>query len=103
MNMHSGNDGNERRNTIGRWVFWGFALIAIYFLFTEHRAHTLSALPYLLLAACPLMHLFHHHGGHGHQSGHGGQSGSGPGRDQAVSPDVPNGPGQDKQQNVSGE
>jgi hypothetical protein len=24
-------------------------------------------LPYLLILACPLMHLFHHHGGHGHQ------------------------------------
>jgi hypothetical protein len=39
--------------------------VAAYFLFTEHLAHTLSALPYLLLAACPLMHFFMH-GGHGH-------------------------------------
>jgi hypothetical protein len=50
----------------GRWVFWGFALVAGYFLITEHRAHLVSFLPYLLLAACPLMHLFHH-GGHGHR------------------------------------
>lgn len=48
-----------------RWVFIGFALVAGYFLFTEHRAHVMAALPYLLLAACPLMHLFMHHG-HGH-------------------------------------
>lgn len=46
--------------------------IASYFLLTEHLAHTLGALPYLLLAACPLMHLFmhHDHGGHAHPPGH---------------------------------
>jgi hypothetical protein len=36
-----------------------------FFLWTEHRAHLLGALPYLILLACPLMHLFHH-GGHRH-------------------------------------
>ena len=49
----------------GRWVFWGFLLIAGYFLFTEHRAHIVPYLPFLLLLACPLMHMFHNHGGHG--------------------------------------
>jgi hypothetical protein len=29
-------------------------------LLTEHRAHLLGVLPYLLLALCPLMHNFHH-------------------------------------------
>jgi hypothetical protein len=48
-----------------RWVFWGFALIAAFFLITEHRAHVYEYLPLLLLLACPLMHLFHGHGGHG--------------------------------------
>jgi hypothetical protein len=53
-------------------VLLGFLVIAGYFLWTEHRAHAvagLSYLPYLLLLACPLMHLFHgghHHGGHKH-------------------------------------
>ncbi|MGN5478687.1 DUF2933 domain-containing protein [Cupriavidus basilensis] len=38
-----------------------------YFLWTEHRAHVIQFLPFLLLASCPLMHLFMHHGhGHGH-------------------------------------
>ena len=50
------------------WVFWGFILIIGYFLITEQRAHAIQYLPFLLLLACPLMHLFH--GGHGH--GHGG-------------------------------
>lgn len=45
--------------------------VAAYFLLTEHLAHVLGILPYLLLLACPLMHLFMH-GGHGHR--HGGRS-----------------------------
>ena len=53
------------------WVFWGFVLTAGFFLITEHRAHVFQYLPFLLLAACPLMHLFHRHGGHG---GHGGDA-----------------------------
>lgn len=53
-----------------RWVFWGFVAVAAFFLFTEHRAHVLGILPYLLLAACPLMHLFMHHGHGGHHHRH---------------------------------
>lgn len=48
-----------------RWVFWGFAAIAAFFLITEHGAHLLGVLPFLLILACPLMHIFGHHG-HGH-------------------------------------
>lgn len=47
-----------------RWVFWAFVAVAGFFLITEHTAHVLGILPYLLLAACPLMHLFMHHGHH---------------------------------------
>lgn len=36
----------------------------MYFLLTEHRAHFFGALPFLILLACPLMHVFMHHGGH---------------------------------------
>jgi hypothetical protein len=55
---------------IGRIVFWGFAAAAAYFLWTEHRAHTVQILPWLLVAACPLMHLFMHRGhGHRHDGG----------------------------------
>jgi hypothetical protein len=35
-------------------------------LWTEHRAHVIQALPWLLVLLCPLMHLFHGHGGHHH-------------------------------------
>jgi hypothetical protein len=41
----------------------GFLAIAAFFLWEEHKAHLLGALPYVLLLLCPLMHLFH--GGHG--------------------------------------
>lgn len=43
----------------------GFLAIAGFFLFTEHQAHVLGALPFLLVALCPLLHLFGH-GGHDH-------------------------------------
>lgn len=51
------------------WILAAFLAIAAFFLFTEHRAHLLGALPFLLLLACPLMHLFMH-GGHGAHGGH---------------------------------
>jgi hypothetical protein len=51
------------------WVFMGLAVAGGVLLFTEHRAHVLGLLIWLPLLACPLMHLFMHHGhgGHGHQ------------------------------------
>jgi hypothetical protein len=41
-------------------VFLGFAAVGGFFLLTEHRAHVFQVLPWLLVAACPLMHFFHH-------------------------------------------
>lgn len=42
------------------------SLLGVYFLVT-HTGHVLTALPYLFLLACPLLHLFGHgHGGHRH-------------------------------------
>ena len=45
--------------------------VATYFLLSEHRAHFFTALPFLLLLSCPLMHVFMHgsHGGHGGDHG----------------------------------
>lgn len=61
---------HARHSGRSKWVLAGFLLVAAFFLWTEHRAHLLGALPYLLLLACPLMHLFHHgHGGHRHHHG----------------------------------
>ena len=36
-----------------------------FLIFTGHSAHLLGVLPYLLILACPLMHIFMH-GGHAH-------------------------------------
>ena len=57
------------RGGTGRWVFVGFVLIAGYFLLTEHRAHVVQFLPFVLLLACPLLHMLHGHGGHGRHGG----------------------------------
>jgi hypothetical protein len=74
MNRH----GHETEPTAPR-SFWRsrsgvtllvFLGIAAFYLLTEHTAHLLGALPYLLVLACPLMHLFMH-GGHGRHAGHG--------------------------------
>jgi len=66
-------DSSKETKFRTKWVFIGFLVIAAYFLVTEHRAHLSGWLSsywiWLLLLACPLMHLFMH-GGHG---GHGGQ------------------------------
>jgi hypothetical protein len=66
----SHNDGKAQ--SAAKWVFISFLLVAGYFLIMEHRAHlggVLYYLPFLLLLACPLLHLFHHggHGGGGHR------------------------------------
>jgi len=45
-----------------------FLALGSFFLWTEHRAHLFGALPYILVLACPLMHLFLH-GGHGRHDG----------------------------------
>lgn len=52
---------------IAMLVFLG---IAAFFLITEHLAHIIPILPWLLLLVCPLMHVFMHrtHGGHNHHS-----------------------------------
>ena len=42
---------------------------ATYFLLMEHRQHVWQYLPFIILLACPFMHVFMH-GGHGGHSGH---------------------------------
>lgn len=65
----------ERQNHRSKWVLVGFLAVAAFFLWTEHRAHLLGMLPFLLVLTCPLMHLFHH-GGHGHRDGNSNGSGN---------------------------
>lgn len=68
MTTHETESSPRERFRIPLWVGACVLLgVAAFFLWTEHRAHLLGALPYVLLALCPLMHFFMHrgHGGHG--------------------------------------
>ena len=69
MAHEHGTHNDDGTPSAAKWVFIGFLLIAGYFLVMEHRAHLSGWLSsygiWLLLLACPLMHLFMH-GGHGH-------------------------------------
>lgn len=49
-----------------RWMPWAMVTIAGVFLANESPTYVLSVLPYLMLAACPLVHPFmpHDHGDH---------------------------------------
>lgn len=48
---------------LGWSVTLGVAALGLY-LFWTHTGHVLAAAPYLLLLACPLLHLFGHRHGH---------------------------------------
>ena len=71
--MGSQRDSQRNKNTRFNLGLIGFLLITAFFLFSEHRAHFLGILPYLLLLACPFLHMYMH-GGHGEGSGAGGGS-----------------------------
>lgn len=55
-------------SSVSKTVFLAFCLIIATLIIYEHTIHVLSFLPYAFLLACPLMHLFMHHG-HGHSHG----------------------------------
>lgn len=51
---------------VGLAVCLALAALGIYLLWT-HAGHVLSALPYIILLACPLLHFFGH--GNAHHGG----------------------------------
>jgi DUF2933 family protein len=79
MSVQEVSTGGTRRSPfrIPLWLgFCAFGAIAVFFLWQEHRAHLLGALPWVLLLLCPVLHLFMHRGEgreheHGRDSGHG--------------------------------
>ena len=78
MSSHHDDGARVRGDARAKWVLAAFLGIAGYFLIAEHQAHLsglLNYLPYLLLLACPLMHIFMH-GGHGAHDGHRTRSGA---------------------------
>ena len=52
------------------WVILGAAAALGGYLAIWHSTHVAAVLPFLVIAACPLMHIFMHRG-HGHHHGHG--------------------------------
>ena len=54
---------------INQWVLWIGLAAAVAWMFFRHNAHLGQLLPFLILLACPLMHLFMHRG-HGHKGKH---------------------------------
>lgn len=53
-----------------RWVVLGIGVLGLTLIFIDHWVHALGIFPYLVLLACPLMHVFHrHHGGHRPRAG----------------------------------
>jgi len=69
---HSNSGGQQPWTTS---ILIGFLAIAAFFLITEHTAHVLGALPYLIVLLCPVLHFFMHRG-HGHHSGDGHSHGN---------------------------
>jgi hypothetical protein len=61
MSDHEGHTGSLIRSR-GGIALLGFLAIIGFLLTTEHRAHVLGLLPFALLLACPLLHVFHHSG-----------------------------------------
>jgi hypothetical protein len=54
----------------GWWLLGAVAAALLaYLLWMEHRSHLLSALPFLILLLCPLLHVFMHRGHGGKRQG----------------------------------
>lgn len=69
---HDSNHQGPNWSRINQWLLWLGLAAAVAWLVLGHGAHLLQIAPFLLLLACPLMHLFGH-GGHGGHGSHGGQ------------------------------
>ena len=67
---HQHNHQNRSGSPRFKWGLVAVLAIIAYFLFSEHRAHFISYLPYLILLACPFLHMFMHggHDAHGDQA-----------------------------------
>lgn len=78
LDDHLGNtQQGPNWSRINQWLLWIGVAAAVGWLLFRHNEHLL---PFLILLACPLMHLFRH-GGHG---GHGG-----PREDTDTAPEAP--------------
>ena len=76
MNEHDHGSAHETPTLAGKFSGrWKVAacmvgVIVAFYVLREHWGHVLGYAPYLILLACPFMHIFMHHGhGHGQHSG----------------------------------
>ena len=100
--QHSHHENTESNNGQS-WLLsrTGIAtLVAVsilgFLIYEGHGAHLLGYLPYLLILACPLMHIFMHGGHGGHGGGHGGD------RDEEKKTRTPEDQKKDKEQSHGG-
>jgi hypothetical protein len=68
---HGGHSTGPNWSSVNQWLLWIGLAGAVAWLFFRHNEHLLNLLPFVILLACPLMHVFMHrghgHGGHPHQ------------------------------------
>ena len=74
--FQQGRSTGPNWSRVNQWLLWMGLAVAVAWLFYRHNAHLLQLLPFLLILACPLMHLF----GHGRHGGHGKHGGDAPAR-----------------------
>ena len=86
---HAPRDSEPPRFWRSRYAvgFLVLGAVASVYLVAEHKAHLLGALPYLLLLAGPLIHVFMHGGHGGHGDRHSRENGDGKRAPNAASPD----------------
>ena len=72
MHSHNHDEQNEHEGNGKSWLFSRTSIVTVcvlailgFLIYEGHGAHLLGFAPYLLLLACPLMHIFMH-GGHNH-------------------------------------
>ena len=67
--MAQNNTHHVRNGPSSRWLVALVLFLAIgaFFLFSEHRAHGFYVLAWLLLLACPLLHMWMHGGHESHE------------------------------------
>ena len=78
VHHHSDSDNHQHHDS---WLRSRTGVVTVcvlailgFLVYTGHSAHLLGVLPYLLILACPLMHIFMH-GGHHHHSGNESEKG----------------------------
>ena len=70
---NSTNNQEHKQSFMSRhWVTMIVLSVVAFYLITEHQAHLFGALPWLILLACPFIHIFMHrgHGGHARKHNH---------------------------------